>query len=537
MPATETKTQASPAIQVGRYLLEMFSIPLLRSHATVCLVDRDRLQLYHANRSVILVSSAINLSQGDGLDRFIAVIIAFRRLSLDQNGILHTFAKDNVKLVKNPSISSDDTAIQKGNQLVIKEAGSKKEITVTLGDVISREPATIGRSTVVLKATSDHWPDMNLVVKVSWPSTGRVAESKFLEKATEEAKKTEKGWATKHLPQMLWTDDFVFGEKSTFGSVANLFKDAKFQERKKFVYEPRALRIIIQEELHPLKSLGNVREIGQVFVDIACSACLLTSQSLSTYAILVHRWLRDHPGILHRDLSLHNIMCRIIEEINSQGEWERKVYGVLTDYDLSSWTKDLKDDYTKTSQQRTGTPPYMAQELLNGASTTHLYRHDLESLFNVMLLMCARHKFGRVQDKATGESLQVVMRKDERPYQAWFDEQDYLKLGDLKAAFLTFAKPIELSPCFKDFYEWLLPLQLQFSDGFMAAITHSKTLKRRHRNSPEVPSFDNETLGGHVSYSSFIGPVPELEGRLKGLVIRYNPKTILPPTPDQEDSP
>ena len=272
VPATETKAQASPAVQIGRYLLEMFSVPLLRSHATVCLVDRDRLQLYHANRSVILVSSAINFSKDDGLDRFIAVIIAFRRLSLDQNGILHTFAKDNIKLVTNPNISSDNRAIQENNQLMIKEAGSEKEVIVTLGEVISREPATIGRSTVVLKATSDHWPDTNLVVKVSWPNTGRVAESKFLEKATEEAKKTQEGWATKHLPQMLWTNDIIFDEESTFASVANLFKDAKFQEGRKFVYEPRTLRIIIQEELYPLKSLGDVREIGQVFVDVACSA-------------------------------------------------------------------------------------------------------------------------------------------------------------------------------------------------------------------------------------------------------------------------
>ena len=272
VPATETKAKASPAVQIGCYLLEMFSVPLLRSHATVCLVDRDRLQLYHANRSVILVSSAINFSKGDGLDRFIAVIIAFRRLSLDQNGVLHTFAKDNIKLVTNPNISSDNKAIQENNQLMIKETGSEKEIIVTLGEVISREPATIGRSTVVLKATSDHWPDTNLVVKVSWPNTGRVAESKFLEKATEEAKKTQEGWATKHLPQMLWTNDIIFDEESTFASVANLFKDAKFQEGRKFVYEPRTLRIIIQEELYPLKSLGDVREIGQVFVDVACSA-------------------------------------------------------------------------------------------------------------------------------------------------------------------------------------------------------------------------------------------------------------------------
>jgi hypothetical protein len=67
---TEVKIQSDTAIQVCSHLLEMFSTSLLRSHATVCLVDRDRLQLYHANRSVILVSSAINLSEGNGLDQF-----------------------------------------------------------------------------------------------------------------------------------------------------------------------------------------------------------------------------------------------------------------------------------------------------------------------------------------------------------------------------------------------------------------------------------------------------------------------------------
>ena len=81
-------------------------------------------------------------------------------------------------------------------------------------------------------------------------------------------------------------------------------------------------------------------------------------------------------------------MYRSIEEA---GEKPKKVYGVLTDYDLSSWTNSLNPDYTKTSQQRTGTPPYMAQELLRGLSPLHLYRHDVESLFYVMLLVSARH--------------------------------------------------------------------------------------------------------------------------------------------------
>jgi hypothetical protein len=52
--------------------------------ATCGLVDRERLQLYYADHSVILVSSAINFSGGDGLNKFIAFFIACYRLSFEK---------------------------------------------------------------------------------------------------------------------------------------------------------------------------------------------------------------------------------------------------------------------------------------------------------------------------------------------------------------------------------------------------------------------------------------------------------------------
>ncbi|KAF9459059.1 hypothetical protein BDZ94DRAFT_1149964, partial [Collybia nuda] len=96
-----------------------------------------------------------------------------------------------------------------------------------------------------------------------------------------------------------------------------------------------------------------------------------------------HRWLHDYPRILHRDISAGNIMYRIVEG---------KVHGVLNDLDLSSLREDVERG-TPTSHQRTGTPPYMATELLQAAGgtkspTRHLYRHDLESLTYVILMLC-----------------------------------------------------------------------------------------------------------------------------------------------------
>ena len=123
-PKPELKQQIEPALQVCRYLLEMFSVPLLRSHATVSLIDHDRLQLYHANRSVILVSSTIKFSEGDGKDKFIATIIAFHCLSLEQNGILETLFPENSKMVSKVKFESDKS-IQLQNEIRLR--GNKKD--------------------------------------------------------------------------------------------------------------------------------------------------------------------------------------------------------------------------------------------------------------------------------------------------------------------------------------------------------------------------------------------------------------------------
>ena len=252
-----------------------------------------------------------------------------------------------------------------------------------------------------------------------------------------------------------------------------------------------------------------------------------TSQLPGTHDVPVHRWLYDVPGILHRDLSPNNTMCRIIKAKSAE-EKTREVYGVLTDYDLSSWKEELKTDYTRTSQQRTGTPPYMAYELLMGTSRTHLYRHDIESLFYIMLLMCGRHTIVHSKGGADAKGKSgVVMREGMLPYQDWFGTLKYDTLGSLKNSFFGVTKAIELSPTFEDFRVWLEDLQYRFSDGFELKNSHVKREKRAGNSAGSLTPFDDETLGGKVDYSSFIEPVGCLTGQLKGLLIRY-PSTVNP---------
>ena len=253
----------------------MFSVPLFRSHATVSLVDRDRLQLYHANRSVVLVSSAIDFSQGEGRDKFIATIIAFHCLSLEQNGILASLVPGNEELLSKTVFRVNPKVVQDGKILRFSGSVGHEPFEVVLKDVVSRAPAMVGRSTLVIgvDCTCELF-DGPLVLKISWPTSGRVSETEFLKKA-EDMATGDHAWAADHLPKVHYAEDVSFhaDSTSTLQSVAGLFEDPEVVNGN-YVYEPRTLRIILQERLEPLKSLTNVRDIGQVFLDVACGKCI-----------------------------------------------------------------------------------------------------------------------------------------------------------------------------------------------------------------------------------------------------------------------
>ena len=272
----ETEQQKDAYLQVGRYLLEQLSVPNFRSHATVGLVDRDRIQFYHANHSVTLVSSAISFSASDrtgGLDKFIAIVIGFSRLSLHNNGILHNPRhgkpfQDNENVLTS-SLAPGAVRAQEGNKLEF--GGDEKTFTLTHGEIISHDPSLAGRSTVVLRAKSPTWKSLDLVVKISWPSSDRVGEDKFLATAVSMAKGTAANkWALMHLPRVLFAQDVIFDSDSTHEKVASLFDNAEFVGEE-YEYERRTLRIIIQERLYPLKTLTTAKDVAQVLLDVTCS--------------------------------------------------------------------------------------------------------------------------------------------------------------------------------------------------------------------------------------------------------------------------
>ena len=224
-------------------------------------------------------------------------------------------------------------------------------------------------------------------------------------------------------------------------------------------------------------------------------------------------------GILHRDVSPNNIMYRIVKS---------KVYGVLADYDLASWASSLTSDYTKTSQQRTGTPPFMAFGLLDGSNGLHLYRHDVESFFYVMAIMATQYE---IQARRKGDAGGVRMRQGKLPFELWFDEPSYEKLASFKQTFLLNLGHLDLSPTFEDFRGWLVKLQISFYRGLLCAKQHKLEAAMVSGNRGVPSPFDEETLGGYVNYSALTDPARHLEGKLKGLVVRYRSQPPPLPTP------
>ena len=210
-------------------------------------------------------------------------------------------------------------------------------------------------------------------------------------------------------------------------------------------------------------------------------------------------------------------MYRIIKKKKKGGVIKEKVCGVLADFDLASWTKTLNEDYTKTSQQRTGTPPFMAYGLLNGSDPLHLYRHDLESLFYIMLILTTHYEIEAPQDGEEGG----IRTRDKRPYGKWFNRQSYQDLASFKQTFFQELDDLDISPDFEDFRGWLSDLQLVFLGGIRSQGVYRE--RKRRNGGLNTPVFDHETLGGHVDYSALINPVRELKGKLKGLIIRYDP--------------
>ena len=92
------------------------------------------------------------------------------------------------------------------------------------------------------------------------------------------------------------------------------------------------------------------------------------------------------PKIPHRDISINNLVLR------KEGG---NVYAVLKDL-VRALNLDVQG---QSSKQGTSTMPFMAVDLLEQSPTVHMYRHDLESFFYVLVWITSRFHKGKEIEK------------------------------------------------------------------------------------------------------------------------------------------
>ncbi|KAF5372463.1 hypothetical protein D9758_005127 [Tetrapyrgos nigripes] len=518
-------------IQVASYALDMLSRGLLRTHTVAILVDTTCLQLAYYDRSQVVVSQPLNMyGQDDHLDLFLAVLYQISvQGSMPHMGLLPTSIPNFTITPKSQVFPRIEPYFYQSSEKAF--SGSMlhldAETQLQIGDVIHRAHGVIGRASIVLAATRirGNWGlelGNDAVVKISFPTTARDPEAHLLKLAR--AKATGKhAWAMEHLPQVLWDKEYSWDDLGTpQDKLADLLQQLDDPQTPGVpAYERRTLRIIVLRRLHPITELTKPEDYAQVFYDI----------------LQIHRWLVDHPKVFQRDISLANIMF-------SRNKADGTVRGVLNDFDLAS---RLPLSSESSSRTRTGTKPYMSHELLKppvGKRTCHLYRHDLEALYYVILIVCSHY-----EDQKQG--IHKITDPKRCIYNSWFVgshssiasekrsalAQDHLSIQQFFTGFtdiLTYLRSL-LMIGYQESDANTLSIKLQGDDSnFQLKLQLFKASETQAEH-----KFKEHSLNDRVTYQNFQFLLSEgfklQNGSPKRMVQRYPDADVLPLNPRDFD--
>ncbi|KDR70456.1 hypothetical protein GALMADRAFT_1350349 [Galerina marginata CBS 339.88] len=237
----------------------------------------------------------------------------------------------------------------------------------------------------------------------------------------------------------------------------------------------RDLHAVVSERYFKLWEAESIEEFKRAFLD--CLEC---------------HYHAYHTGrVLHRDISENNLMIwRPIKERSTES------LGILNDFDMAAEVGDDGELLANSARRRTGTLPFIARDLLapipkGGPSPKHLYRHDLESFFYVLIWAAAHYEFGTKTRHPTSE----VLKK--------WDEEDRSHV--FKCVFMTniayyrdlrsLARPENHDLCL----EWIEPLHKLFFRAQLDMMTHDLHGK----------PFDYDTYNGKITFANFMAAIGE----------------------------
>ncbi len=192
-----------------------------------------------------------------------------------------------------------------------------------------------------------------------------------------------------------------------------------------------------------------------------------------------HHELYEKAGILHRDISINNLMI----------DSEHPDIGVLIDLDFAVRDRDPDTGVRFVLPPMPGgTVPFRSIDLsTKDPLPRSLYRHDLESFFWTLLWILF-YKTGDSVDEIFAP-LSVGQWKE-----IWTRKYGFLvgSTGEI----LTKDLPLRKA--------WIKPLWKAFRDGYNAVPVEHGGPSTSSSCSQELGDFDDETLGNRITYDRFM---------------------------------
>ncbi|KAF7426234.1 hypothetical protein PC9H_008601 [Pleurotus ostreatus] len=443
--ASSTALVHHPLIQCASYALEMLSKGF-RRHVIGFLATDGQIEFLYYDHSVVLRSSPFSFV--DNLDQFHQIISHLGRMPLDRYGFC-----SNVILATPDCMSGRLYNMRNKDRQTIANTFEGLNLTLnnglvlTLGHIAYQPHGLIGRGTLVVKVEAGsnvpkEWPE-RVVAKLSWLPSSREPEHDILKEIQKAiVRDPSAAWVSDHLPNVLYSQ-VCDAPDGIVASLVRHFKDD---------YEERRLYLLVMEELGCIDAIKDCDSLKTAYEQI----------------VRCHHWVYERAGILHRDISVRNLMFR---------QKNDTIVGVLNDFDLA--TPGAKLDKGPTSKQRTGTWPYLAIELLAPSTwlqpPRHLYRYDLESFFWVLLTLAVD------PDKS-----------DEYNILRW-SGYDHTLLYHYKKSFLSGGiTTTPLQPQYKGLKEWLTSCSKMFNS------VHAKLVW----DSSEV--LNKDTVDGLITGDTFL---------------------------------
>ncbi|KAJ3892940.1 protein kinase [Lentinula edodes] len=487
---TSTQGQHHTRIQCASYAKEMLSNGFIRNHAMGITADDSGFRFQYYDRSKVVESQPFHILNDESKTLLMAMVCQLNKLSTEKLGFIPNLDLNEFDHLRNPgqltfNFKDDPSTLVGATYTFTGSDGRRRRLKIT--KVLYRAEGIIGRCSIVVEVVClceeadcvwhEEGNQKTRVMKISFPSKTRPCEDGLIGEARSKAELSGQRWALNHLPEVIDSITFPYHEHTTV--------QGRLKKHLKDDYEERVMRVTFLEKLHPLSELTDPREYAQVFYDI----------------LQIHQWLYECVGILHRDLSSGNIMYRRID-----GE----VYGVLNDFDLSSRVRDM--DKGPTSNQRTGTRPFMSVDLLSPVwEGGHLYRHDLESLFYIMLCLACRYN-------APG-----VPAAEPRAYSKWFNGSDADIFENKTTLLHDSFQSLPIQSYFAGFKRPLRKIYRQLRAGYKQRPENPSTSEEESDESEDEDlefsqndndlNFDWNTLNRHVSYARMRSVMSSFKGK------------------------